>query len=196
VTDEGGEQASLDQLVLDDLRWNHEALTKRAEQSDTLAAGLLTASVAVGALIASALKDVALPLASVILVALAAASLVLTALMAAAVRIESSWWAGGLGLRPLRRLFARLLRAGVPGAAGQIVQPLVDSALDLAYTRFLEQNPTRLASMQEALELWQTRVRGAASTALRKAFLVTLALGCLLLATLFFGLALLVRVSS
>jgi hypothetical protein len=62
VTDEGGGQASLDQLTLDDLRWNHEAFTKRAEQSDTLAAGLLTASVAVGALIASALKDVPLPL--------------------------------------------------------------------------------------------------------------------------------------
>jgi hypothetical protein len=59
MTDEPSDEAlaSADAALIEDLRWRYEALIKRMEQSDGLAVALLTASVAIGALMATALKD-------------------------------------------------------------------------------------------------------------------------------------------
>ena len=77
--------------LLDDLRFQYESTNKRAEQADALAAGLLTAAIAVGALIATALRDVKLPGMSVALIAMSGAGLFATCFLAAATRLAPSW---------------------------------------------------------------------------------------------------------
>lgn len=76
-------------LLISDARYDEEQMISGLHGQNTLALGVLTAALAVGALLASALKDLTLPPVSVVLAALAAVMLLASAVMALVARIMS-----------------------------------------------------------------------------------------------------------
>jgi hypothetical protein len=172
------------QLVLEDIKWAYDAAMKRLDGADALAVALLTASIAAGALVVTAVKDLKLPAASQILVGAAGVFFGATAVLAATARarllLARSRWA------PETKHLGRTRRDELFGRTGVDWMPAQLPAQESALTELLETN----------YQQWRERADFAASIARLKAFYVTSATVTLLLAALAFGIGMLVKAAT
>jgi hypothetical protein len=177
-------------LFLDDLRRREGRLDRSVEAQRSLALGLLTGSVALGALIATALKDLELPGVSVVLVVLASGMLLATALLAVGARL-GEYLSG---------------TATVDGAAEEVAHsefPRLDTQREELLRNMIDPDP-RARELKitdadvEILRRWRLADAMAARRVLmavrrRQSRAITAAMWSLLLSAVLFGGAFLVR---